>query len=76
MFKVVKSLKALKACVACFRKVSNIGKITPRIGLKLFDSFVAHVLEYASEMRSDESIADIEQIQIRYLKMLGVKSTW
>ena len=66
--------KALKACFACLKKVAHLGKATPKIGLKLFDSFVSPVLDYGCELWSDNSIQDIEKVQLKFLKMiLGVK---
>ena len=66
--------KALKACFSCFKKLSSIGKVTPKIGFKLFDSFVSPVIDYACEIWSDESILQIERVHVKFLKMLlGVK---
>ena len=69
--------KALKACFAAIKKCSSLGKVTPKIGLQLFDSFVSPVLEYASEIWSTGKAKDgLERVQLRFLKMiLGVKSS-
>ena len=68
--------KALKACFACFKKCKKLGRVTPTVGVQLFDSFVTPILEYACEVWTDGSYKEVlERIQLRYLKMLiGVNS--
>jgi hypothetical protein len=69
--------KALKACFVAVKKCSSLGKVTPKIGLQLFDSFVLPVLEYASEIWSSGGPKkELERVQLRFIKMiLGVKSS-
>ena len=78
MFKLMKTNtaeKALRACFAAVRKCSSLGRVTPKISLQLFDSFVSPVLEYGCEIWSKgKKIEEIEKIQLKFLKMiLGVK---
>ena len=79
VFKCMKTYtmdKALKASFGCFKKVSHLGKVTPRVGYKLFDSFVSPILDYGCELWSNEHIDELERVQLKYLKMLlGVKSS-
>jgi hypothetical protein len=73
----ITSEKALKACFVATKKCSALGRVTPKISLQLFDSFVSPVLEYGCEVWSTgKQVVAIERIQLRYLKMLlGVKNS-
>ena len=57
--------KALKACFLALKKRSSLGKVTPKISLQLFESFVSPVLEYGCEIWSTgKQIDAIEKIQL------------
>ena len=63
--------KALRACFVAMNKCKSLGRVTPKINLQMFDSFVLPVLEYACEIWSDGKEKDcLERIQLRYLKRL------
>jgi hypothetical protein len=69
--------KARKASFAAMNKCKGMGKISPKIGLKMFDTFVLPVIEYGSEIWScGREIIEIERVQLKFLKMLlGVKQS-
>ena len=63
--------KARKASFAAMKKCNGIGKITPKIGFQLFDSYVQPVIEYGSEIWSrGREYPDIESVQLGFIKML------
>ena len=66
--------KAMKATFACVKKCSSVGYLSPKVGLHLFDTNVAPILNYASEIWYEGSDHDIEKIHLRFMKyLLGVK---
>ena len=69
--------KGLRASFVASKKVRYLGRVTPKVYLQLFDSFVLSVLEYASEIWSQgKELLKIERIQLRFFKhMLGVKDS-
>jgi len=69
--------KGFKASFATMKKCASVGYLTPKIALHLFDSCVASVLSYASEIWSkDREIPVIEKVHLRFLKyILGVKNS-
>ena len=76
MTKYVKD-KSRKASFVALKKCSGIGKISTKIGIQLFNSYVQPVLEYGSEIWSKgKEFAVIESVQLGFLKMLlGVKGS-
>ncbi len=63
--------KALKACFVAIKKCSSIGRVTPKISLQLFDSFVLPVLEYGCEIWSNGAqVEKLERIQLKFLKLM------
>ena len=69
--------KARKATFATIKKCKSVGFLTPKVALQLFDSNVASILNYASEIwYNGNPIDDIERVQLRFLKyLLGVKDS-
>jgi exonuclease III len=69
--------QALKACFSVLRKCSAVGKISPKIGLHMFDACVLPILNYACEIWGQgKEFVNIERIQLKFIKMLlGVKSS-
>jgi hypothetical protein len=69
--------KALKACYVAKSKSKSAGRVTPRVSLQLFDSFVTPVLEYACEIwYNGTGNVELEKIQLRFIKgILGVKNS-
>ena len=67
--------KGRKACFATTRKSLAAGRLTPKIAIQLFDSYVTPVLNYATEIwLKPKPIDKIEKVQLKYLKfILGVK---
>ena len=53
----------LKAHFMCMKKYFSIGKVTPKIGLQLYDSFGTPVTEYACDICSHDNHPEIERIQ-------------
>ena len=53
----------------------SLGYITPKLAMKMFDTYILPILEYNCETWSNvKPIDDIEKIQIGYLKnMLGIR---
>ena len=70
------SEKASKASFAVTKKYAYVGHLTPILALKLFDTFVLPIVNYASELwRRESEIKVIEAVQLKYLKcVLGVKN--
>ena len=54
----------------CLRKCALLGKVTLRVGLQLYDSFVAPFTEYACDIWSKGNHIELERIQTRFPKML------
>jgi hypothetical protein len=68
--------KAIKAIFASLKKTQHIGKLSPKVGLQLFDSYILPILEYGSEIWATREYEILEKVQLKYLKMLlGVKNT-
>ena len=69
------SKKAMKTVFAVLKKCKSLGRLTPKIALNMFDTFVLPVLEYGCEIwATGESKTCIEAVQLKFLKMmLGVK---
>ena len=67
--------KARKATFAALNKWKGLGKFSPKIGWKLFDTFVQPVIKYGSEIWNyGKEISEIERVQFKFLNMLlGVK---
>ena len=74
MYKYVTE-KSRRASFVATRKCAGIGKMTPKVGLHLYDSFVRSVTEYGCEIWSlGKEFQEIETVQLRFIKMLlGVK---
>lgn len=53
----------------------SLGYITPKLAVKMFDTYILPILEYTSEIWAElKPISDIEKIQLGYLKnMLGIR---
>ena len=69
--------QALKASFATLKRCSTVGKVTPKIGIHMFDSCVTPILEYACELwgRGRQHM-ELERIHLKFLKMLlGVKGS-
>jgi hypothetical protein len=71
------SEQANKAMFAILKRTNAIGRLTPKVYLQLFDSYVTPILEYGSEIwYRGIDVKQIEKVQLRYLKMiLKVKSS-
>ena len=71
------SEKGRKAIFATVKKCKSLGFLSPKVALKLFDSNVLSILNYASEIWSGNKPNDeVEKVQLRFLKfMLGVKDS-
>ena len=71
------SEKGNKASFAFLKKFNSLGKLTPDIALKLFDTNTTSILDYASEIWSKTKPIDcVERVQLSFLKlMLGVKGS-
>ena len=69
--------KSTKATFMVYKKCKAIGRVSPKLSLQLYDSYVDPVLNYSSEIwGKTKSVASIERVQLRYLKyMLGVKDS-
>ena len=69
--------RGMKASFALIKKYSSVGRLTPKVALELFDSFISPILLYGCEIWSTKSESEsIEQLHLKYLKlMLGVKSS-
>ena len=69
--------KALNATVVALNKCKGFGKITHKLGLKLFYTFVLPVIEFGSEICNyRRELGEIERVQLKVLKMLlGVKQS-
>jgi hypothetical protein len=67
--------QANKAMFAVLKRTNKIGRLTPKVYLQLFDSFIMPILEYGSEVwYRGVDIMQIERVQLRFLKMiLGVR---
>ena len=54
---------------------NSLGYITPKLSVKMFDTYILPILEYNSELWSKtKPINEIEKVQLGYLKhMLGVR---
>ena len=66
----------LKAIFASLKKTQHIGKLSPKVGLQLCDSYVLPILKYGSEIWGTREYEVLEKVQLKYLKMLlGVKNT-
>jgi hypothetical protein len=58
------------------KKIRFIGKLNPKMGFQLFDSYVLPVLEYNCEIWATRKYESIEKVQLKFLKMLlGVKNS-
>ena len=68
------SLKAIFAAKSLIKK--SVGRLTPKLALKVFDTQILPILEYGLEIwYTGKEIQDIEKVHLRYLKyMLGVKT--
>ena len=68
---------ARKASFGALRRCKSLGKVTPRIGLHLFDRIVLPVIEYACEIWGDgKEKKELESVQLKFIKMLlGVKTS-
>ena len=69
--------KGRKACFATTRKSLSLGRLTVKIAVQLFDSYVLPVLNYGSEIWcKNKPMAVIETVQLKFLKfILGVKNS-
>jgi hypothetical protein len=69
--------KGLRACFATTKKCSDVGYVTPKVAIGLFDSFVTPILNYASELWSKlEEDCTVERTHLKNLKyVLGVKKS-
>jgi len=67
----------MKASFALMKKCSSAGRLTPKVALQLFDSFITPILLYGCEIWSNKLESEpIEQLHLKYLKlMLGVKTS-
>ena len=68
--------KAMKTIFAVMKKCKSIGKLTPKIAITLFDTYVLPILEYGCEIWSKGELhQSVEAVQLKFLKMmLGVKN--
>ena len=68
--------KSSKAIFHVYNKCKPVGRATPSLSIKMYDSYVSPVLNYACEIWGNfKPIPDVERVLLRYLKfMLGVKS--
>ena len=69
--------KARKCSFSVSKKCAVLGKLTPKVCLQFYDSFVSSVLNYGCEIWSKiHPVHCIECVHLRYLKyMLGVKDS-
>ena len=69
--------KGLRALFGVMRKCKSVGRLSPKISMNLFDTFVLPVLEYGCEVwAKGMPIQAIEGVQLKFLKMtLGVKKS-
>ena len=67
----------LRACFATTKKCSDVGYVTPKVTIGLFDSFVTPILNYAWELWSKlEEHCTVERTHLKFLKyVLGVQKS-
>ena len=63
--------KARKAMFKMFKYKHHLGQITPKLGLKLYDSLIKPIYDYCSEITMiDTNIEAIEKLHLSFLKGL------
>ena len=68
--------KSTKASFAATSKFASVGKLTPQLGFKIFDTFVSPIVNYSAEIWCKTSeIQCVETVQLKFIKyLLGVKN--
>ena len=67
-------LQSRKAMFKILKDTKHLGKLPPKVALKLFDAMVLPILEYSSEIWfTNKEIPGLEKIHLQFIKMiLGV----